>query len=125
MRRPVGLRVVADGRNGPAAVATNEVDREWIRQPLADIERPHRHASAARVDALETCTNDLGPAGPGCWRDAEPLERGAQFLGYARDVLRQKPPGLEGQVSADESDGGNDRVDTSVRVSSDRASLRR
>src|SRR4051794_7525488 len=81
MRRPVGLRVVADGQDGPAPVPTNEVDREWVRQPLVDVAHPHRHATAARVDALEPCTNDLGPTGHGCWRDAEPLERGAQFLG--------------------------------------------
>src|SRR4051812_36761363 len=78
------LRVVADGQDGPAPVATNEVDREWIRQPLDDAAHPDRHASAARVDPLETCTNGLGPAGPGCRRRAEPLERRAQFLGGAR-----------------------------------------
>src|SRR4051794_28286601 len=125
MRRPVGLRVVADGQDGPAPVATNEVDREWVRQPLVEIPHPHGHASAAHVDALETCTDDLGPAGPGGWRDAQPTERGAQFLGYARDSLGQKPSGLEGQVSADEAYGGRDRVDTSVSVSSDRPSSRR
>src|SRR5215207_7644017 len=85
MRRPVGLRVVAGGQDGPAPLATNEVDRKWIRQLLVDVADPHGHASAVRVDALEPGPNDLGLAAPRCWRDAHPRERGAQFLAYARD----------------------------------------
>src|SRR5918992_1675871 len=95
MRQPVGLCVVAGGQDEPAPVATNEVDRKRIRQLFVDTAYPHGHASAARVDALELSANDLGLATPGSGRDAEPLERGAQLLARAGDLLREQPSGLE------------------------------
>src|SRR3954470_1103400 len=58
MQRPVGLRVVAGGQDRPAPLATNEVDRKWIRQLLVGVADPHGHASAARIDALEPGPND-------------------------------------------------------------------
>src|SRR4051794_24551753 len=91
MQRAVGLGVVAGGQDDPAPVATNEVDRQRIGQPLLDVADPHGHARAKRVDALDLRADDLRLATPEGWRDAQSFQRGSHFLACARDLLREQP----------------------------------
>src|SRR5919197_6459855 len=114
MQRAVGLGVVAGGQDDPAPVTTNEVDRQRIGQPLVDVADPHGHARAKRVDALELRADNLRPAAPDGWRNAQSFERSSHFLACVRDLLRDKPSGLEGQVPAREADSGCDRIAPSV-----------
>src|SRR3954449_3209119 len=88
MQCAVGLRVVAGGQDDPAPVATNEVDRQRIGQPLIDVADPHGHARAKPVDALELRADDLRVAAPDGWRNAQSFERGS-FLACGRDLLRE------------------------------------